>query len=246
MDELSLNEAYQVEAPDSADLGEDEIHVWAVPLVGDGARFEASLSEHERDKARRYRFVDHRRRYAIAHGAKRAILAGYTATDPAALQFELAEHQKPRLVGHDFGFNVAHSGKLALIAIRRGEIGVDIEKARYVENLLDIARRNFSAVESAALERCCEEDRLHAFYRCWTRKEAFVKALGSVVSVPLRVFDVSVDGDPRFLAFRDGRDPLRWGLWDVSPAPGYVAAVAAPGRDSRVVRLRLKDGQGAC
>ncbi|MEC7584666.1 MAG: 4'-phosphopantetheinyl transferase superfamily protein [Planctomycetota bacterium] len=239
MDSDTLHEAFQPTQPQGMRLGDSEIHVWAAPLVGSGASFEATLSPQERRRAEQYRVIDHRRRYTIAHGVKRAILGGYAGVDPASLEFEGAGHDKPRLLGHDYSFNLAHSSKLVLIAVGRDEVGVDVEKTRYVENLLDMARENFSKQEYGAIQRCDEPDRLAAFYRCWTRKEAFVKALGTGSPALLRAFDVSLDEEPRFLAFREGAEERDWGVWDVSPGPGYVAAVAGGTPASQVVKLRF-------
>ena len=239
MDSETLHEAFQPTHPQGMRLDYRELHVWVAHMDGSGASFEPSLSPQERRRAEQYRVIDHRRRYTIAHGVKRAILAGYAGVAPASLEFHAEGHSKPRLVGHEFCFNIAHSSKLVLLAVGRDEVGVDVEKMRYVENLLDMARENFSKVEYATLQRCDEADRLNAFYRCWTRKEAFVKALGTGSPSLLRAFDVSLGDSPRLLGFREGAEERAWGLWDVSPGPAYVAAVAGGSRESRVVKLRF-------
>lgn len=235
MDEVTLKACYQPDSPGRPSLGEDDLHVWAVPLLGGHERYVPLLSTSEQAKAERLRFADHRRRFTIWTGALRAILAGYADTDPADLEFSFGPRGKPCLARERLAFNLTHSGQLALVAVGRHELGIDCEKVRHLESLEDIARRHFSAVEFDALAALAEEDKLQGFYRCWTRKEAWIKAVGAGLTLPLDVFDVSIGDDARFLAFRDGReDPTQWSLFDVSPAADYVGALAAHGRGFRL------------
>jgi len=132
-------------------------------------------------------------------------------------------------------FNLAHSHRLALCAVTRGrEVGIDLEYVR--ADLADerIAERFFSTREVAALRAVPKGARLQAFFNCWTRKEAYVKARGEGLSMPLDQFDVSLaPGEPAALVSTptDPQEASRWSLQDISPAPGYVAAIAVEGRD---------------
>src|SRR5262249_8152166 len=147
------------------------------------------LSPAELQRAERHRFLDHRRRYAIGHGALRALLGGYAGVDPTRLAFRAGPRGKPYLEHpHDLYFNLSHSGQLALVAVSRSEVGVDLEKVRHLESLLDIARRHFSPTEFAVLEGATEDARLDLFYRCWTRKEAYIKAVGEGLAMSLDGF----------------------------------------------------------
>jgi len=227
MDEVALHAAFHLEPPGAVPLADHELHVWAVPLHGDAETFAASLSPGELQRLERFRFADHRRRFQIGHGALRAILGGYLCVDPADLEFVQGPRGKPYLAGAGPYFNLSHSGKLALIGVSRIEVGLDCEKVRHLESLAEIARKHFSPAEFAALERLDGEARQLAFYRCWTRKEAYIKALGEGLSMPLDTFEVSLGETPAVLQCHDGREfPQHWSLLDVSPAPEYVAAAA--------------------
>lgn len=248
MDEVVLHASFEPARPGSAVLGRDELHVWAVPLHGDAERFGAVLSHAERERLDRFRFADHRRRYQIGHGALRRILGGYLGTDPKVVEFVQGPRGKPYLASSPPGstkgpfFNLSHSGKLALIAVAGSDVGVDLEKVRHLESLTEIARRHFSEVEFAALDALHGDARQLAFYRCWTRKEAYIKALGEGLSMPLDTFDVSLCEKPEFLACRDGREePRNWSMLDVTPGPEFVAAAALRARNLAVKRLQLAE-----
>jgi 4'-phosphopantetheinyl transferase len=247
MDEVALHASFVPARAGSVTLQPDELHVWAVPLSGDAERFGALLSGPELQRLERFRFADHRRRFQIGHGALRTILGGYLRTDPAQVEFAQGPRGKPyvdAVAGSKAGpyFNLSHSGKLALIGIAHVEVGVDLEKVRHLESLTEIARRHFSEVEFEALDALQGEARQLAFYRCWTRKEAYIKALGEGLSMPLDTFDVSLCEAPEFLACRDGReDPRNWSMLDVTPSPEFVAAAALRARTVKLRRMQLTD-----
>lgn len=255
MDEVPLHATFRPQAPGGPTLGDRDLHVWAVPLQGDCERWAALLSPAEKDRAARFRVVDHRRRYAAWHGALRVILGGYLGADPLALEFETGARGKPRLHGRgkpggpdlrgqdDLHFNLSHSGQLAMVAVGRVEVGVDLEKLRHLESLREIAGRHFSRAEFAALEATPEAAQLTAFYRCWTRKEAYVKATGLGLASALDAFDVAIGEEAALLALRDSDDqPTDWALHDVSPGPDYIAALAVRARGLQVRTLALREG----
>lgn len=246
MDDVVLHASFTVAAPASIELRSNELHVWAVPLHGDADRYGALLSRSELQRLERFRFADHRRRYQIGHGALRTILGGYLRIPPTEVQFAQGPRGKPYVDHPPHSgrsgpfFNLSHSSKLALIAVSATEVGVDLEKVRHLESLTEIARRHFSESEFQALDALQGEARQLAFYRCWTRKEAYIKALGEGLSMPLDTFDVSLCEEPQFLACRDGReDPKNWSMLDVSPAADFVAAAAMRARGVDVRRLQL-------
>jgi 4'-phosphopantetheinyl transferase len=246
MDEVALYASFRPASAAGTRLGPRELHIWAIPLHGDPEPFAPLLSAAERQRLDRFRFADHRRRFTIGHGALRAILGGYLGADPAALEFANGPRGKPHLAHppeakSHLHFNLTHSGQLALIGLATIELGVDVEKIRHLECLTDIARRHFSEAEFAALDALDGSARELAFYRCWTRKEAYIKALGEGLTMPLDTFDVSVCENPEFKACHDGReDPARWTLLDVSPSPDYVGAAALRAREVPVQRFRLQ------
>ncbi|MBL8756608.1 MAG: 4'-phosphopantetheinyl transferase superfamily protein, partial [Planctomycetes bacterium] len=227
MDEVRLHPSFAPATPGREPLRPDELHVWVVPLHGDPERWGALLNAAEQLRLSRFHFADHRRRYQIGHGALRTILAGYMDEDPTAVQFAQGPRGKPYVSGKGPFFNLSHSGKLAVVGIAAIELGLDLEKVRHLESLTEIARKHFSTTEFAALDALQGEARELAFYRCWTRKEAYIKALGEGLSMPLDSFDVSLCEEPKFLACHDGReDPANWSLLDVSPGPEFVGAAA--------------------
>jgi 4'-phosphopantetheinyl transferase len=220
-----------------------EVHVWRVPLDPPPdavTALRALLSPDETARADRFHFDRHRRRYAVGRGVLRRLLGGYLRRPPETLRFEYGEREKPRLAGPGAApglaptleFNLSNSEELALIAITTGvEVGVDLEALRPMEDALSISERFFSALERTALAACPPTERDAAFFRCWTRKEAYVKAVGDGIALGLDRFDVSLDpgAAARFLALEG--DPHRaaaWTLTHIEPAPGYVGALAIP------------------
>jgi 4'-phosphopantetheinyl transferase len=170
----------------------------------------------------------------------RAILGRYLGSDPRRLRFHSNHYGKPSLAEPAgwLRFNLSHSGGLALVAVTLDhELGVDVEQVRADLAGLSIAEQFFSPAEVATLRALPEPDRLQAFFNCWTRKEAFVKARGEGLSFPLKRFDVSLaPGEPAALlaTHDDPAEAGRWTLHALSPGPGYVAAVAVYGPIMRV------------
>lgn len=224
--------AGRVEVP-----GEGEVHVWRVGLDPPGevvAELRGVLAADEVARAERFHFEKHRRRFTVGRGVLRRLLGGYLGVAPEAVRFAYGEREKPRLAEEGTGlqFNLSNSSELALVAVTVGpEVGIDLEAVRPMEDALAIAERFFSAAERAVLRGVPQSDRDQAFFRCWTRKEAYVKAIGDGIALGLDRFDVSLDPGvgARFLAL-DG-DPTRaaaWSLTHIDPAPGYLGALALP------------------
>ncbi|HEV2150490.1 MAG TPA: 4'-phosphopantetheinyl transferase superfamily protein [Longimicrobiaceae bacterium] len=227
-------------APDTVTAREGEVHVWSAPLDPPGEavrRYGALLAPDERARAGRFHFERDRRRFTVARGVLRSMLGRYLGLDPRRVEFRYESHGKPALAGEPAAgglrFNVSHSGEMALYAVAAGrELGVDVEEVRPMEDGLQIAERFFSAAEVAAFRALPAEIRDDAFFNCWTRKEAFIKAVGEGLSFPLHVFDVTLaPGEPaRLLASRDPNQAERWSLRGLpDPAPGYRAAVVVEG-----------------
>lgn len=222
-------------------LASDDIHVWRASLDRAAAQIrhlERTLAPDEWDKAARFYFEKDRERYVVTRGLLRAILGRYLGLDPAQLRFSYGPYGKPRLGGGSgagaLSFNLSHSHSLALFAISRGrEIGIDVERVRPEFAGERIAEQFFSPREVAALRALPPESRVEAFFNCWTRKEAYVKARGQGLSLPLDRFDVSLaPGEAATLLHIDGdvRRATRWSLRALAPGPDYVAALAVEGR----------------
>ena len=227
-----------------------EIHLWLFRLDAGGAaleRLRESLDERERTRAARFRFPVHRGRFVVGRGTLRSILGLYLGVPADRVKLTTGPQGKPRLAGGPaLEFNISHSEDRALLAVASGRcVGVDIERIDASRATEDIARRFFSPEEIAALDGIPRRDRTRAFFRCWTRKEAYLKALGDGLSLPLDGFAVSVDrpASPRLL--RSDRGPAevsRWRFADPRPIPGYAAALAAEGEGWRMRFWRCAPG----
>jgi 4'-phosphopantetheinyl transferase len=175
----------------------------------------------------------------VARGSLRTILGAYLRKDPVQLSFTYSRYGKPGLADEDdanaVNFNLSHANELALIAVTRERgIGVDIEFIRPEFATEEIAERFFSKNEVAALRALPREAQSEAFFNCWTRKEAYIKAMGEGMSMPLDQFHVSLEpGSAAALLgnLRDAQEVSRWSLRELAPGAGYVAAVAVEGND---------------
>ena len=224
---------------ETAGLDTGTVHVWATSL--DDLSETASrglLSADERERADRFHFERDRRRFVTARGLLRVLLGRYLDVDPADLLFGYGPRGKPFLAGAALRFNVSHSSGLALLAFtRERELGIDVERERSMTEWEDIARHYFSAREGAELRSLPAQEREAAFFRCWTRKEAFIKATGDGLSRPLDAFDVTVGRPARLLrVLGEPEGARRFRLEDLRPAPGFAAALAIDGEAHRVVR----------
>jgi len=220
-------------------LADDEVHVWALPLDISAPALEALkelLSPDELTRAARYHSADLGRRFIACRGQVRRILAAYVNASPERLRFPLGQHGKPalELAGSiaDHRFNVSNSQSLALCAVTlQHEIGVDVEFVREARDVEILAARFFAQQEIQDLHSIPEAERLKAFYHCWTRKEAVLKAVGDGLSIPLDQLVVSVTDTqpPRVISFAgDPAGARDWWLDSLEPAKGYLGAVAAP------------------
>lgn len=217
-------------------LAHNAVHVWQTSLHISAARrdhFYATLAPDECTRAARFRFPEHRARFIAAHGALRDILSRYLNLPADRLTFSTNPHGKPALTDPDhvwLQFNLSHSGDLALIAIARDHpVGIDVEKMIPPEDFPRLVEQFFSANENAAFRALPESKRAAAFFAGWTRKEAYVKALGTGVSLPLDQFDVMMDPDAPARLLADRRHPHHaetWSLHTFTPAPAYIAALA--------------------
>ncbi len=197
------------------------------------ASWRSLLSPDERERADRFHFDQDRQSFSATRAILRILLAAYLGTLPQQVLFAFSEKGKPRLAGPHgscgLAFNVSHSGSAALLGFSlRSHIGVDIEKIRSDFDTDAIAKRFFSPAEQEHLSRLPAERRPLDFFRCWTLKEAFIKALGEGLSHPLHQFDVAMDpeGPVRLTTRPSAREAEHWRLQTVDVGPGYAAAYA--------------------
>jgi 4'-phosphopantetheinyl transferase len=219
-------------------LPSGEVHIWRADLDSGntGRNLEDLLSPDEMQRANRFRFPEHRRRFIIGRAYLRQLLSAYLAIEGGEVNFNYSLQGKPALApGHDSNifFNVSHSEDIAAFAFtKEHSIGVDVEVIRYDIDATGIPRRFFSSAEQTTLAALEGEAKFRGFFNCWTRKEAYVKAVGSGLSLPLRDFDVSLaPGDPaRLLATRpDQKQAARWSMASLDFGQTCAAAVVVEG-----------------
>jgi 4'-phosphopantetheinyl transferase len=207
--------------------------------VADAERAELArlLSDAERQRAARFHAAEHANRFEVAHARLRQQLAALLSVAPADIEFAAGPHGKPAIAGEPAGagleFNLSHSGSLGLVGWSwRGAIGVDIEFWRSTSDEAALVRRFFSASEIAAYEQLAPALRTQAFFNCWTRKEAYVKAVGRGLGLPLHSFDVSMgDAAEAHLvrASEVAADGRSWSLAAPQLDNGISAAVVLEG-----------------
>ena len=219
-------------------LRENEVHIWFVQTNGESISlgdFKDLLSSVEQDRASRFKFETDRRRYITAHAALRSILSNYVNSPARELQFASGPYGKPKLAPiHDkkkIAFNLSHSHEMALIAVKQGrEIGVDVEWVRENFAFDEVAQRFFTTREVAALHALPLHLQREAFYKCWTSKEAFLKAKGTGLSGQLdEVEIVLIDNVVRV----KGTIP-NLSLIELTAGGGYVAALVVDGVEPRL------------
>jgi 4'-phosphopantetheinyl transferase len=223
-------------------LDADEIHVWLIPLPEKAeypAHLTSIISPEESARAARFMFDRDRARFIVAHAALRAILARYTGQAATDLLLRVAEKGKPYLAEHPrVRFNLSHSGTFAMAAVALDrEVGVDIERIRRERSTTGIAERFFAPAEVRELNAAPEPLRVAAFFACWSRKEAYIKARGLGLSIPLDSFEVSLG---EVAELRSAEDRERWSMRALEAPDGYAAALVAEGSGWRVRQLDWK------
>ena len=219
-----------------------EVHVYGSDL--DHTVVDADLLDSdERERASRFRHPRHAARCAAARCLLRRLLAAYVGEEPGRLRIETGPHGKPRLGGlhggHPLRFNLSHAGGRAIYAVTsQTEVGVDLEALREIPDALEMAERFFSADEARSLRGFSVGERGPAFLRCWTRKEAFVKALGQGLSHPLDTFSVSLADEAEVELRFAGGGAVSHRLLSFRPDAQHVAALALEGRVARITRFQ--------
>lgn len=234
-------------------LATSEIHVWRIDLkIHEEAvqRFRGFLSLDEKERAARFFFEPERRRFTVARGAMREILSRYLEIEPQNVKFSYGSRGKPELSPDintlELKFNLSHSFDLALLAVaRRFRLGIDIEFVNRDLASEEIAARFLSGDEISALLALPHDQRVEAFLCCWTRKEAYVKALGGGLSVPLDSFSVAFDPGAAATLVRVEPFPeevARWSMYNIVAGPEYRAALVVEGHGHRLCFFKLRPG----
>jgi len=227
----------------------DHIEVWRICLSAcessTGGR--SVLSSDEIARAERFHFTRDRQHFVRCRSAVREILGRYLGIPAQDIRFSYEANGKPQVVEdqnpQQLRFNISHSSGLAVIAVASVRaIGVDVEKIRPDVEYLELAERFFSTNEYQALSAMPSNQLARAFFACWTRKEAFIKACGDGLSFPLSEFSVSIDPDaPATLqeVRTDPRAATRWSLLSLEPQEGFIGALAVEGPAQTIEQWRF-------
>lgn len=224
-------------------LREGIVYVWEGRLDVDSAiegAARALLSNREKARADRFAYARHRRRYTVAQAHLRRALGELRGIHPARVRFRYGEHGKPFLTGGPV-FNQSHSSERVMIGVAaEGRLGIDLEKIRTVRLMAEIAAKNFAPDEAALFQRTPDRDRQRVFFRIWTCKEAFLKALGVGLTEPLRSFSVDPSPGRRSALVRAGEHgeaPADWHVGNIPCSGGAEAAIAIDRRGIAVEPL---------
>jgi 4'-phosphopantetheinyl transferase len=216
-------------------LDKGEVHLWLVRLEASEVNFQAArswLSADEAARAARFYFERHGRAYILGRAVLRVLIGRYLGIDPSAVRFVYGPQGKPALEDAECSlrFNASNSGDLAACAFTRGcEIGVDVEQHRDLRDMEQIAHRFFSPEEASELLALPEPNRAAGFFNCWTRKEAYIKAKGGGLSIPLASFQVTLKPgvSPRMVSIDGSAEAARgWTVHHFDPAPDFRGAIA--------------------
>jgi 4'-phosphopantetheinyl transferase len=228
-------------APGGLKPGDSDVHVFCSPLDVPSKRVEElapSLSDDEWQRAKRFRLERDRRRFLAGRGTLREILAALLELSPENLAFSYGEFGKPQIAApaaaRSFHFNLAHSDSIAVYAVAKHALGVDVERIRAMDDAEQIAERFFSPREKRCLLALPTEQRREAFFNCWTRKEAYLKAIGRGLDDGLDQIEVSLAPGEAAKLLGVPNDSQPWFLHSLVPAAEFVGALAVQPEDSRV------------
>jgi 4'-phosphopantetheinyl transferase len=233
---LTIDDKVSLNVPNAEGPLSGGVEVWSISLCASESAvstLEQLLSEDEIARANRFRFEEHRRRYTIGRGVLRSILGSRLGIAAKELQFRYEEYGRPELLDHQnslgISFNMAHSGDLAVVAVSEARrVGIDLEQVRNEVQCLELAQNYFSPRERDQIACLPASDQTAAFFACWTRKEAFLKALGMGLSYPLSEFTVTVSPDATPALEEVESDPLavnRWHFVNLQLADGYFGTL---------------------
>ncbi|MHB8596181.1 MAG: 4'-phosphopantetheinyl transferase family protein [Ktedonobacteraceae bacterium] len=233
------DQQWNIPPPDIV-LQNNEVHVWRASLNAPLSNIESLkllLTDEEVARAERFYFEKGRHGYIVTHGILRILLGRYLDVDPRQLRFGTNTYGKPSVENPArdarLHFNLSHTHELVVFAFTYlGEVGIDIEYMRANVEYEELAKHFFSPYESAVLHNLPEDMKQEAFFNCWTRKEAYIKARGMGLSLPLDLFDVSLKpGEPAALlgSRENGQEVARWTFQAMSMPPDYAGALAIEG-----------------
>lgn len=240
---MTVTDGVWLPASPDLSLRHGDIHVWRLALNQLSChRYQSSapLSDSERQRAGRFHFQADRDRYVVSRNVLRNLLGRYLGQAPREVELGSTEHGKPFLLEAEgepsIRFNLSHSGDWTVYAFASDrEVGIDVERIRPLPDFETIATRVFTCTEQELIALAPRQETLATFFRLWSRKEAYVKAIGHGLSIPLHTVSVATNSiDPPNYAGRM-HERRRWYVQDVPCAPSYAAALATQGRPDRVI-----------
>jgi 4'-phosphopantetheinyl transferase len=223
-------------------LGGNEVHVWHADLAdlgGDLDRLFPLLDHHEQSRAARFIVPEPRVQFILSRAFLRIALGQYLNVEPRKVHFHVAERGKPGLAeAHGLYFNLSHTEGTTVIAVTRaGRVGVDVERIRENLDPLQLGARFFSTKESEWLRAQPVDQRFAAFFACWTAKEAYVKAGGDGLAVPLDGFGViphAGDEELHLEIYGKPEESKRWSMWQLDLGPDLRSAIAVEAVNCKV------------
>jgi len=228
--------------PEKLTLSDEEVHIWCADLELDEC-FQSSflkfLSADEKARAQEFRFAEDSRNFIVARGILRSLIGKYLDINPTEISFQYSKFGKPSIAGNNFlQFNISHSQNIALLAFtNKFNIGVDVEFVNPNIEIKDIAERFFSTNEIMNLFGLPEKEQALGFFNCWTRKEAFIKAVGEGLSFPLNNFEVSLEPNQQAKLLATHWDPKavsKWSMHSILPGANFVGCLVIEGLVQKV------------
>jgi 4'-phosphopantetheinyl transferase len=231
---------------DNLVLQSNEIQIWSTTLdvrSEEVDNYFGFLGDDERERAQKFRFWHHKRRYVIGRGILRILLGRYLNTEPGKIDFQYNEFGKPFLPTGNLQFNLAHTRDSAIYAFcLNAAVGVDLEYIRPIEDMSGIASRFFSHAENEVIKSAPADKQINLFFTYWTLKEAYIKAVGQGLSLPLDSFEIlfTEKQGPRIFRIGDNyEEPGNWSLFFLETVNDCAAAVAVQGRNWQISKKYL-------
>ena len=241
---MNIEKTGWAEAVPNGIISSNEVHVWRLYQEKTNSQIETLqgiLSPDELARSEKFHFEKDRKKFILTRGILRKLLGSYLGKNPQQIRFNYTSFGKPFLAidseNNNLSFNLSHSGELVLYAITRNQkIGIDIEQIRDHTDVMAIAKRFFSPAEIGEMEKANEKNCTELFFRYWTRKEAFVKALGKGVSFPMERLDVSLLNkfSPIIKSTAENNETACLNVQDLLPGDGYLAAIATEVNDADI------------
>lgn len=226
----------------------NNVHIWQLNISKTKSHYDYFynlLSKDEKLKIEQFKFKKDKITSALARGALRLLLSKYLNCPIDTIIFKYGEYGKPELAGNKtVKFNISHAGEIIVIALtENNDLGIDVEQIKYNFNVLDVVNSYFSKTEIEYLNKLPKATQTEAFFRGWTRKEAFIKAKAKGLSFPLDTFCVSIDSDKKAELLETLWDMEEKKLWQIIPfetEPNYKAALAIKNEIKTIEYFKFK------